>query len=309
MDPALITVDWGTTSVRLTAVAADGTELASTAAAEGILTVGTEPAAYAETLARLAGSWAQARPAVIACGMVGSAKGWQEVPYLPAPVHLMAGAPLTEVAGPWGPVHLVPGVSTDGGVMRGEETQLLGLALAGHASGPAILPGTHTKWALVEDGTLRDFHTAMTGELFALLTTHGTIAQVAGPAPEGDLDEIGWAHFEAGVARGLAGAGLGTAALVFGVRARALLESLPPAQVREELSGILIGAEIAGGCHWLGHTPDRLSIVASASLAQRYRRALATAGIGANPGENDVTTRGLIHLARNAGLLTSGVTP
>ncbi|SEE82122.1 2-dehydro-3-deoxygalactonokinase [Ruania alba] len=299
-EPVLLAVDWGTTSVRASAVGADGTVLDSASASEGILTVGTEPAAYAQTLTRLAGSWAESRPAVIACGMVGSAKGWHEVPYLPAPVPLTAGeVPLTQVAGPWGPVHLVPGVSTDGGVMRGEETQLLGLALAGHATGPAVLPGTHTKWALLADGALTDFHTAMTGELFALLSTHGTIAQVVGDVAPSEAD---WSAFEAGVQRGLAGAGLGAAALVFGVRARALLEKMPPEQAREELSGILIGAEIAGACHWLGHTPARLPVVASAALAERYRRALAAAGIVADIADGGVTTRGLIHLARTAGL-------
>ncbi|QOR70972.1 2-dehydro-3-deoxygalactonokinase [Ruania alkalisoli] len=300
MEPALLTVDWGTTSVRLTAVAADGTVLGSTHSHEGILTVGQEPSAYTLTLDRLAGSWAATRPAVIACGMVGSAKGWREAPYLPTPVDLLDGAPLTEVAGPWGPVHLVPGVCTHGGVMRGEETQLLGLVLAGHRDGVVALPGTHTKWALLTDGSLTGFHTAMTGELFALLTTHGTLAQVVGSqAPEAP----DWPAFEMGVHHGLAGAGLGAAALAFGVRARALLEQVPPERVREELSGVLIGSEIAGALHWLGDQPETVSVVASAGLTDRYRRALTLAGVRAEPAPEDVTSSALVHLARQAGLI------
>ncbi|UFU03195.1 2-dehydro-3-deoxygalactonokinase [Ruania suaedae] len=300
VDAALLALDWGTSSVRLTALAEDGTVLGSRSSQEGILTVGQEPSAYAITLDRLAGEWAAARPAVIACGMVGSAKGWREVPYLPTPVDLLEGATLTEVAGPWGPVHLVPGVSTRGGVMRGEETQLLGLVLAGYRDGVVALPGTHTKWASLAGGTLIDFHTAMTGELFALLTTHGTLAQVVGPPTAQPVD---WAAFASGVEHGLAGAGLGAAALAFGVRARALLEQVPAEQVREELSGVLIGSEIAGALHWLEHAPESVSVVASADLTERYRRALAVADLPCESAPAEVTADALLHLARRAGLI------
>ena len=62
--------------------------------------------------------------------------------------------------------------------MRGEETQILGLLdeLAGDGPHALCLPGTHSKWATVEHGRITTFHTAMTGELYAVLTQHSLLA-------------------------------------------------------------------------------------------------------------------------------------
>ena len=44
----------------------------------------------------------------------------------------------------------------------------------------AVLPGTHSKWALVERGRLhRDFATFMTGELYAVLLEHSILGRMA----------------------------------------------------------------------------------------------------------------------------------
>ena len=81
-------------------------------------------------------------------------------------------AALVEIEFDWGQVKLVPGLSAtdDAGVaevMRGEETQVLGVLAAMGGSGLACLPGTHSKWARVEDGRIVGFTTHMTGETFA----------------------------------------------------------------------------------------------------------------------------------------------
>ena len=55
--------------------------------------------------------------------------------------------------------------------MRGEETQLYGLYLAGIDSELICLPGTHAKWVTMHKGMISDFATTMTGELFHLLST------------------------------------------------------------------------------------------------------------------------------------------
>ena len=74
------------------------------------------------------GDWLRAEPAlpVIACGMVGSAQGWQEAAYLDVPVALdRIGTLLTVVERPGAtPVHIVPGLIQRHGlpnVMRGEK--------------------------------------------------------------------------------------------------------------------------------------------------------------------------------------------
>src|SRR3546814_18000939 len=75
------------------------------------------------------------------------------------------------------PALIVPGLSCerpDGSadVMRGEETQIFGLAES--LAGPAMLcmPGTHSKHVWLRDGRIERFAPAMTGEVFALLSRH-----------------------------------------------------------------------------------------------------------------------------------------
>src|SRR6185295_17891128 len=75
-------------------------------------------------------------------------------------------------------VAIVPGLvvrdrSRDGDVLRGEETQIVGLlAREPTFDGVCVLPGTHSKWARVSGGTLQDFQTYFSGEMFDLLSRH-----------------------------------------------------------------------------------------------------------------------------------------
>lgn len=78
----------------------------------------------------------------------------------------------------------VPGVSTGEqagvpDVMRGEETQLVGLIAAlGDGAHVACLPGTHSKWARIGNGQLTGFATVMTGELYAVLCQHSILGKL-----------------------------------------------------------------------------------------------------------------------------------
>src|SRR5690606_6581343 len=106
---------------------------------------------HAAVFARLAARW-PCVPAIMA-GMVGSRQGWREAPYVPCPATAAAiSARLMRFETPDGiPIAIVPGAAVtteDADVMRGEETQLLGLiAGAPEFSSTVILPGTHSKWA------------------------------------------------------------------------------------------------------------------------------------------------------------------
>ena len=85
--------------------------------------------------------------------------------------------------------------------MRGEETQLLGLrALLPGFSGLVVMPGTHSKWALLDGDRLTRFASAMTGEVFEVLKTHSVLRH----SFVGDLDpadrDLG---FDAGLTHGL----------------------------------------------------------------------------------------------------------
>src|SRR5206468_1917494 len=66
--------------------------------------------------------------------------------------------------------------------MRGEETQILGMVAAAEgfaaASRLIILPGTHSKWAIVAKGRIEAFATFLTGELYAVLKEHSILGRM-----------------------------------------------------------------------------------------------------------------------------------
>ena len=125
--------------------------------------------------------------------MVGSSIGWVETPYADCPVHPDA---LAEACVPLknGRVHVVPGLACRNrfeapDVMRGEETQVLGalqrLPELGSGKRLLCLPGTHTKWVMLLDGTITDFLTAPVGELYEVLARHSIL--VADPGALTDV--------------------------------------------------------------------------------------------------------------------------
>jgi 2-dehydro-3-deoxygalactonokinase len=196
---------------------------------------------------------------VILSGMVGSALGWQVVPYVDGKVALpglarnlapvadalpgVSGRDASSSSTPPVLVQIVPGycvraASGQPDVMRGEETQLLGAHCLGHADGWFVLPGTHSKWVQLQQGRVVQLRTFMTGELFDLLGRHGTLAAAAGS------DDAPWDA--AAFAQGVHAAGRGEALShqLFGCRARVVSGDLAAASSRAYLSGLLIGAEL-----------------------------------------------------------------
>ena len=85
---------------------------------------------------------------------------------------------------PGRPLGLVPGLRTthaDGSpdVLRGEEVQIFGaLDALGLDHGIFVLPGTHSKWAIVESRRVMGFCTFMTGELYALLRHQSILSRL-----------------------------------------------------------------------------------------------------------------------------------
>jgi len=259
MTPALIGIDWGSTHRRATLVAADGAPLAERADGEGALAcAGRFPA----SLAALVAGWPDADPAlpVVMAGMVGAAIGWQAVPYLERETrlsdlarHLVRVAD-TPAGKRW---FIVPGycVRDAAGavdVMRGEETQLFGalhLLGPGASDGVYVLPGTHSKWVRLQGGRVTGLRTYMTGELFALLRSHGTLASAMQTSGHGEAAGLQHAdvasdpEFLRGVAQAASHPALTHA--LFGARARVVTGALAPAAAAAYVSGLLIGAEWA----------------------------------------------------------------
>ena len=253
--------DWGTSSFRLWLLDRDGAVLGERRSDEGLLSVNGEFEAVLER--HLSALGAAADLPVVVCGMAGSRSGWQEAKYLNAPCALdnVAGSAV-RVAGLARDVRILPGISqaTPADVMRGEETQLLGLG----RDGIVCLPGTHSKWAVIKDGRVERFSTWMTGELFALLSKHSILAATVegNAAPDDAFRGALNAAFD--LPEALTNA-------LFGLRAKALLSQ--DAGGASALSGYLIGLELVG----VGPAED-VTLVASGPLGDLYSAALEELG-------------------------------
>lgn len=159
---------------------------------------------------------------VLICGMAGARQGWAEAPYLTTPTRLDAlheGAIRLDARGD---VRILPGIAQTSAdrpdVMRGEETQLLGVTDAGF-TGLVCIPGTHSKWVRIEAGEVVEFSTYMTGELFAVLSRHSILSYAVDAAGQFDVDD---AAFRQALAAALA-APAGLTSSLFRLRAAQLL--------------------------------------------------------------------------------------
>jgi 2-dehydro-3-deoxygalactonokinase len=257
---------------------------------------------------------------VVASGMVGSAQGWKEVPYVRCPADagkLIAGAKRVATVGGHD-LWLTPGLRHDPpsgapDVMRGEETQIAG-ALEMHPAWASraifLLPGTHSKWVQVESGDVIGFATHMTGELYALLRQHSILgrlmpAPVAVP-PKAKRTIVQAAAFAAGVnaARSSAPGALGHQ--LFAVRTLGLTGQLAHDALADYLSGLLIGHELVDGLAASAATREAgapLVLVGDAALCRRYVEGLALFDVRADAVLDNTAPCGLWAFARAAGLL------
>jgi 2-dehydro-3-deoxygalactonokinase len=287
MTEQLLGIDWGTSNRRAYLVDAQGNCLASHSDASGMLaSQGRFADAFDELLTAM-----RVGPAtpVVMSGMVGSAQGWREAPYLGCevplaelPRHLVP----VDVGGRSAPAAIVPGYCYQDGtvdVMRGEETQLLGGQALGQGDGWVILPGTHSKWVLLQGGRIVRWATYMTGELFGTLAHGGTLAPLMN-APDARDDA---AAFADGLE--LARKREPLTHSLFTVRARVVTGALPAGRARSLVSGLLIGTEFAAAPG--EGAPTALAIVGSSTLAERYRVAAAHFGVGVKVFDPDAVYR------------------
>lgn len=308
MQAQLIALDWGTSSLRAYRLGAGGQVMDSRASAHGIMHL-PDPGGFDAAFEHICGDWLAEQPLpVIACGMVGSAQGWREAPYCPAPVratdlssHLQT---LDTASGHQ--LHIVPGVIEHGAlpnVMRGEETQVLGL-LRGldeqHRHGCLLvgLPGSHSKWVRVENGCIVHFDTFMTGELYAIASAHSILGRTQ--QREAPFQA---AAFERGVRTALSDSGaLGPLSTAFSARTLGLTGVLDGAEQADYLSGLWIGHEVQALRPTSGTLPGVL-LIGSEALCERYTRALNLAGFPPPTTAPQATERGLWAVAEAAGLV------
>ena len=304
MSTALVAIDWGTSVARAYRLDASGRVLEQRRAPLGVKHV--RERRFEAALAKLLGDWSAERAPRIACGMIGSRQGWVEAPYVECPASLAAlGDRLVQA--PADALTIVPGVATRDAagipdVMRGEETQLLGVVAPDEPGVLAVLPGTHSKWARVEFGRIVDFATFMTGELYSVLIDHSMLGRLAGGEPGAFSRDA----FSRGVARGLDDGEI--AHDIFGARTLALAGSLDSDEVADWLSGLLIGREIRAARAWATHVGADASVVrviGSDALAARYDHALGDAGVLAARCSSDAAALGLWRIAERARLVAA----
>ncbi|MBW8898203.1 MAG: 2-dehydro-3-deoxygalactonokinase, partial [Massilia sp.] len=130
----LVALDWGSTRLRAWLLGDRGAILDERQGGDGASTLQGGAPAFDQALARLAGDWLGQGLPVLACGMVGSAHGWREAPYVACQARVdRLHEHLVEVRTSGGDaLRIVPGLIDEPArstpdVMRGEETQVVGL--------------------------------------------------------------------------------------------------------------------------------------------------------------------------------------
>ncbi|QRQ99534.1 2-dehydro-3-deoxygalactonokinase [Dyadobacter sandarakinus] len=218
---------------------------------------------------------------VVVSGMASSSIGMLELPYAEVPFALDSSGMLvrylgTSAAFPY-EILLVSGVRSSDDVMRGEETQLIGLyELAGvdeDVKTTFVFPGTHSKHLYVQEGKMAGFKTFMTGELFNLMVSGSILKDsVILSKPDEYTPEL-WDAFRLGVVES------GKSPILhalFTVRTRQLFGLLSKKQNAMYLSGLLIGAELR---ELTGEAHNQVVLCGGENLSAPYRQAIRTLGL------------------------------
>ena len=248
---------------------------------------------FEDTFFELVGDWladdwlADESPSglpIVMAGMVGSTLGWQDVGYGTCPM-APDDAGLSEGFTARGrSIHIVRGLACtnvfgEPDVLRGEETEIAGwLRLCPEARDGerlACVPGTHAKWVRLRDGKIVDFLTSVAGEVFAGLCANGVLLDgEAEPPPAPDA-----VFLDAVRAAGRDGASL--LHQLFSVRAKRVTGWEDAAAAAQRLSGLIVGADVAGALQLLAAAERRapVTVIGAPAVAGRYAAALGELGV------------------------------
>ena len=252
----LISVDWGTSNLRMALLDLDKMEVGSIH--YGNLGIKATDEAFQNSkisrhefflgylldeISRVNFSSADNTPILIS-GMASSSIGIRELPYASIPFSCLGtGLIIESIANNFQrQIYLISGVKAESDVMRGEETQLIGLQkdLPHQGKSLIILPGTHSKHVKIHDGNVTDFQTYLTGELFDVISKHTILKN----SVETVADASENLHFfRRGVESSASGQFLQS---LFKIRAKDLLGKQSKDQNYHYLSGLLLGLELGG---------------------------------------------------------------
>ncbi|MFY0607594.1 MAG: 2-dehydro-3-deoxygalactonokinase [Cyclobacteriaceae bacterium] len=274
-----LSCDWGTTNFRIRLVHRETLAIIKEHTSyEGIKVLndqaknsGITPSAFFSSflLRQVAKAFGELATVPIICsGMLSSNLGMKELPYSRLPLRAKGDNLITEtiVLPNDQNLILVSGVRSEFGFMRGEETQALGLLHQMDKDGVLILPGTHSKHLIYEQGAFIEMRNFMTGELFSLVSSQSVLANSVQKAPWSDDFKD---PFLEGVKEGNH-KGLGSTLLT--VRAKQMFGNQPKDEGYYYLSGLVIGEEISS----LGNFEKHIHLAADDSVFELYRLALET---------------------------------
>jgi 2-dehydro-3-deoxygalactonokinase len=186
---------------------------------------------------------------IVISGMASSTIGIVEMPYANMPFDLdghQANIHTLEATEDFPyKISLISGVRSENDALRGEETQLVGLAhlltISAKKEYIFILPGTHSKHLFIKNNQLIDCRTFMTGEMFNILIQHSILKDSIERGEGGSFSQEEQNAFEKGVRTAQTSNILNS---IFTVRTNQLFNTLSKKENFAYLSGLLIGTEI-----------------------------------------------------------------
>ncbi|CAN5622693.1 2-dehydro-3-deoxygalactonokinase [soil metagenome] len=296
MQNLVLSCDWGTSSFRLKLVALhDQKVLAEVTSQEGIASVYNRWVATQtniETkrltffqeflkknlyiLEKKASVSLRLIPILIS-GMASSSIGMKELAYADLPFHINgSGAIIEKIEKNEYFLHdifIISGVRNEHDVMRGEETQMVGLIHhfideTEDEDTLSIFPGTHSKHIKVKNSKIAGFKTFMTGEIFSLMSGQSILKDTIEKPKEFTIGESEMAGFKLGVKSAFNSDLLSS---LFSVRVNQLFKKLNKLQNYYYLSGLLIGTELM---HLKSNENLKIFLCSGSNIFELYRLTL-----------------------------------
>ena len=267
----MLLIDWGTTSLRLFEVNDSGETLGHRRSNRGISQIDCNQ--FEAILAEEISAFNEIEY-VFLCGMIGSSQGLWPTTYIETPADKTTYIEHSRSITSTHPqltnrrIVIMPGVRHEDNtgkieVMRGEEAQIFGFcSTQPNFRGAVVLPGTHSKWVQIQDGTIIDIKTYMTGELFQTIRAN-TILQHTTTSDT----EISPDLFSQGVRAAMTGESILNT--MFQSRTQVLNGRWNTIEATSFLSGLLIGSELHNqvGIH------ETIVVIGESKLAHLYKSA------------------------------------
>ena len=269
MNNYIVSCDWGTTEFRLRLInITEDIVVGEIISSEGVLTIHNRWTAgsqkitlkkfYLELLLKQIELLLESNSTdfkdvpIIISGMASSSIGIEEQPYANIPFALDGKNAVLKFMEkntdfPYDLI-LISGLRGMDDVMRGEETQMIGIAQMVESmkltdDAICIFPGTHSKHIKISNGNIVSFKTYITGELFQLLSTKSVLkGSVSNEHNDKVMDEMNLKSFYKGIEQ--SGNNGNLLNKLFSVRINDLFGLLSHQENFFYLSGLLIGSEI-----------------------------------------------------------------